>query len=78
VLQQDDIYDQSDRDDHENKANREHDLSDSLGHILSNGLGNNPSECEPTTQFVIEAMRMMVEKQRGNHLHTVDRDKFKY
>jgi hypothetical protein len=60
----------SEHDNEENTANREHDLSDRPGY--------DSSEPEPTTQSEIAAMRMMMEEQRENQLHTVDRDDFKY
>jgi hypothetical protein len=78
VLQEDEIYDESDRHNDENNADREDDLSDGLGDNLSDGLGNNLSEPESTTQSEIAAMRMTMEEQRENQLHTVDRDEFKY
>ena len=86
MRQEDEIYDESDRHDDDNNADREDDLSDGLsdnlsdglGDILSDGLGNNLSEPEPITQSEIAAMRMMMEEQRENQLHTVDRDEFKY
>ena len=63
VLQEDEIYDESDHDDDENNADREDDLSDSLGDNLSDSLGNNLSEPEPTMLSEIAAMRMMMEEQ---------------
>jgi hypothetical protein len=78
VLQEDEIYDESDRHDDENNADREDDLSDGLGDNLSDGLGKNLSDPEPTMQSEIAAMRMMMKQQRENQLHTVDRDAFKY
>ena len=78
MLQEDEICDKSDRHDDENNAGREDDLSDGLGDNLSDGLGNNLSELEPTTQSEIAAMRMMMEEQRENQLHTANRDEFKY
>jgi len=78
VLQEDEIHDERDSHDDENNANKEDDLSNGLGNSLSNGLGNNLSEPEPTTQSEIAAMREMMEEQRENQLHTVDRDEFKY
>jgi len=94
VLQEDEIYDESDRHDDEHNADREDDLSDGLsdnlsdslgddltdglGNNLSDRLGNNLSEPEPITQSEIAAMQMMMEEQRENQLHTVDRDEFKY
>ena len=94
MLQEDEIYDESDRHDDEHNADREDDLSDGLsdnlsdslgddltdglGNNLSDRLGNNLSEPEPITQSEIAAMQMMMEEQRENQLHTVDRDEFKY
>jgi hypothetical protein len=54
VLQEDEIYDESDCDDDENNGDREDNLS--------NGLCNNLGEPEPTTQSNIAAIRKMMEK----------------
>jgi chromatin segregation and condensation protein Rec8/ScpA/Scc1 (kleisin family) len=78
VLQEDEIYDESDRHNDENNADRKDALSDGMGDNLSDGLGNNLSEPEPTMQSEIAAMRMMMEEQRENQLHTVNRDELKY
>jgi hypothetical protein len=78
MLQEDEIYDKSDRHDDENNADREDDLSDGLGDNLSDGLGNNLSELEPTMKSEIAAMRMMTEEQRENQLHMANRQEFRY
>jgi len=78
MLQEDEIYDESDRHDNENNAAREDDLRDGLGDNLSDGLGNNPSKPEPTRSSEIAAMRMKMEQQRDNQLHTLNGGKFKY
>jgi hypothetical protein len=57
VLQEDEIYDESDRHDDKITADREDDLSDCLG--------DNPSAPEPTMQSEIATMR----KMREEHLY---------
>jgi len=56
MLQEDEIYDDSDHHDDENNADREDALSYSVGDNLSDGVGNNVREAEPTTQSEIAAM----------------------
>jgi len=64
VLSQDEINDKQDHNDEENTADMEHALSDGLRDNLSDVLGYNPSEPEPTTQSDIASMRKMMEEQR--------------
>ena len=56
VLPEDEIHDEDDHDDEENTADMEDTLSD--------GLGDNLSEPEPTMQSEIASMRKMMEEQR--------------
>jgi len=56
LLQNDEIYDETNHDTKTNTANIEYDLS--------NGLGDNQSESEPPTQYKIASVGKIAEEQR--------------